>query len=265
MTGYDESRGTVKSSRRRREEGTKISSSSGRRRESKSPTHTRDGKSRSRRHHDKSPTKGDRRHHHHNHERSPQSDRPHKSSASSKRSEFDKLAFHSNDFILKRTTDLQQDYQLGSLLGEGGFGACYTAQHRATGVERACKILPKSTTDPVANLEAHAEFQMMAVLDHPNIAKVYELYEDETSFYIITDLYKGGELFDIVEQGQLNEYDTAQVVGTYEGMPCIICLACFVLSLCLHRAISMHAYFYRSPASSRPSVICINAISVTEI
>ena len=259
MAGYDESRGTVKSSRRR-EEGTKISSSSGRRRESKSPARTRDDQSRSRRHHDKSPTRGDRRHHHH-HERSPQSDRPHKSSTSSKRSEYDKLAFHSNDFILKRTTDLQQYYQLGSLLGEGGFGACYTAQHRATGVERACKILPKSTTDPVANREAHAEFQMMAVLDHPNIAKVYELYEDETSFYIITDLYKGGDLFDIVEQGQLNEYDTAQVVGTYKGMPCIICLTQYFQSFGSRGA---HC-FYRSPASSRPSVICINAISVTEI
>ena len=213
---YLERKGNDESSSRRREERspTKKSSRSGRHCESKSPTRTRDeSKSRSRRR-DKSPTKSDRRHHHHlERSTSTKQDRPHKSSTS-KRSEFDKLAFHSNDFILKRTSDIHQYYQLGSLLGEGGFGACYATQHRQTGVERACKILPKSTTDLEANREAHAEFQMMAVLDHPNIAKVYELYEDDSSFYIITDLYKGGDLFDIVEQGQLNEYDTAQVVRT---------------------------------------------------
>jgi len=33
-------------------------------------------------------------------------------------------------------------------------------------------------------------------LDHPNILKVYDFYEDEKCCYIVTELCTGGELFD---------------------------------------------------------------------
>lgn len=53
---------------------------------------------------------------------------------------------------------------------------------------------------------------MMAKMDHPNIAKTHELFEDDNSFYIVQDLYKGGDLFDLVEKGIVPEYETAMVV-----------------------------------------------------
>jgi len=100
---------------------------------------------------------------------------------------------------------------MGKLWGEGGFGGCYVVQKRSTGVWRAVKILVKNT--PEAQEEAYAEFAVMSQLDHSNISKVYELYEDDASTYIVTDLYKEGDLFDLVEtKKRLNEYDTAQVV-----------------------------------------------------
>jgi calcium-dependent protein kinase len=33
-------------------------------------------------------------------------------------------------------------------------------------------------------------------LDHPNIVKLYELYQDEKFYYLITEYLTGGELFD---------------------------------------------------------------------
>lgn len=39
------------------------------------------------------------------------------------------------------------------------------------------------------------EFNILKELDHPNILKNYALFENKDSFYIVTDLYKGGELF----------------------------------------------------------------------
>jgi len=33
-------------------------------------------------------------------------------------------------------------------------------------------------------------------LDHPNILKMYESYECEKRYYIVTDLCSGGELFE---------------------------------------------------------------------
>lgn len=37
---------------------------------------------------------------------------------------------------------------------------------------------------------------MLRSIDHPNILKVLEFYQDADNFYIVTELYTGGELFD---------------------------------------------------------------------
>lgn len=39
----------------------------------------------------------------------------------------------------------------------------------------------------------------MKDMDHPNILKMYEFFEDPKRFYIVTDICKGGELFDELE------------------------------------------------------------------
>lgn len=37
---------------------------------------------------------------------------------------------------------------------------------------------------------------MLRSLDHPNILKVLEFYQDADNFYIVTEICSGGELFD---------------------------------------------------------------------
>ena len=55
-----------------------------------------------------------------------------------------------------------------------------------------------------------SEIENLAQLDHPNILKMYEFFEDDKRYYIITDICKGGELFDeIVNKGKFTEADTA--------------------------------------------------------
>jgi len=57
------------------------------------------------------------------------------------------------------------------------------------------------------------EINNLKDLDHPNILKMYEFFEDEKRYYIITDICKGGELFDdLKERGCFGEKEAALLI-----------------------------------------------------
>jgi serine/threonine protein kinase len=54
------------------------------------------------------------------------------------------------------------------------------------------------------------ELKLLARLDHPNIVKILEAYEDKHKIYFIMVELKGGNLFDkIIRAGQFSETDSA--------------------------------------------------------
>jgi calcium-dependent protein kinase len=57
------------------------------------------------------------------------------------------------------------------------------------------------------------EINNLKNLDHPNILKIYEIFEDAKRFYIVTDICKGGELFDvIVSEKQFSEEEASSLM-----------------------------------------------------
>ena len=57
------------------------------------------------------------------------------------------------------------------------------------------------------------EIEMLKRLDHPNILKLYEFYEDEKRFYLVTELCTGGELFDeITIKETFEEKEAAAII-----------------------------------------------------
>lgn len=57
------------------------------------------------------------------------------------------------------------------------------------------------------------EVNILTKIDHPNIIKMFEFYEDEKRYYIIMELCDGGELFDeIMERSRFAERDAAQLM-----------------------------------------------------
>lgn len=54
----------------------------------------------------------------------------------------------------------------------------------------------------------------MRNLDHPNIIKLYETFEDSRNIYLVMEICEGGELFDrIIDKGQFSETE-ARVIFT---------------------------------------------------
>ena len=58
------------------------------------------------------------------------------------------------------------------------------------------------------------EIDILASLDHPNIIKLYSVYEDEKAYHLVTEYCSGGELFtSIVEKGHYLESDAARLMS----------------------------------------------------
>jgi len=58
-----------------------------------------------------------------------------------------------------------------------------------------------------------SELEVLAKTDHPHIVRTKELLEDENNFYIVSELVKGGELYQkILEKRKFNEKDSAEYV-----------------------------------------------------
>jgi len=97
------------------------------------------------------------------------------------------------------------------IIGEGSYGSVQRCQFRDTGQWRALKTINKTL---VKNTEQFKEeMAIMKLLDHPNIVRLYETFEDERLVYLVLELCTGGELFDrILAEGKFSEQAAASCV-----------------------------------------------------
>jgi calcium-dependent protein kinase len=108
---------------------------------------------------------------------------------------------------------VNKDYVLNDSkqLGEGGFGAVCSAIHITTKAERACKKIMKKHVKDRKTFER--EFELQKALDHKNICRIYDVYQDAKMYYIILELCKGGELFDRIVQASHFGEDTVGLLA----------------------------------------------------
>jgi len=91
---------------------------------------------------------------------------------------------------------LRQVYSVSrTSLGEGGFGMVSKATHKVSKMRHAVKFLPKERTDAK---DFGNELLICASMDHPNIVKVYDIFEDQRAYYLVMELCAGGELFQML-------------------------------------------------------------------
>merc|ERR1712166_1224204 len=113
-------------------------------------------------------------------------------------------------FVQKTQGTLRDIYKIGHVLGEGAFGEVRLCTHRETKEKRAVKVLKKENMDKTEQMQMLNEINTLRSLDHPNIVKIYEYFEDDKRFYIVTEHIQGGELFDeIINRGKFDERNAA--------------------------------------------------------
>ena len=78
--------------------------------------------------------------------------------------------------------------------------------NRNTKIIRAVKLIKKDSMSNDEEQNFKYEINILKELDHPNIIKLFEIFEDEKKYYLVTELCKGGELFDeIIKQVTFSE------------------------------------------------------------
>lgn len=108
-------------------------------------------------------------------------------------------------------------YEVTGLLGAGGMGEVYRARDSRLNRDVAIKILPPTLEpdpDRVARFEREA--QLLAALNHPHIAHVFELLDiptesGGTALALVLELVQGGTLADRVTGGPLPVRDALRI------------------------------------------------------
>ncbi|ERN02925.1 serine/threonine-protein kinase PEPKR2 [Amborella trichopoda] len=108
-----------------------------------------------------------------------------------------------------RKKKLEQEYILGPQIGQGKFGSVRMCRNIVSGVEYACKSLPKKGEET-----AHREVEIMQHLSgHPSVVTLRAVYEDADSFHLVMELCSGGRLLDeMLTKGCYSEQRAAVLI-----------------------------------------------------
>lgn len=97
-------------------------------------------------------------------------------------------------------------------LGGGSFGTVRLAYRLDSKVPVAVKIISKENLKNHLNV-IRREVEILTSIDHPNIIKLLDVYEDECRLYLIMEYCAGGELFTkITKLGSLSEKESLLIM-----------------------------------------------------
>jgi len=95
-------------------------------------------------------------------------------------------------------------YEVITVLGEGGMGKVWRARHLALKRDDALKMLPDAfVADPERLARFEREAQVLASLNHPNIAHVYGFEETAGTRALVMELVEGETLADRIVRGRI--------------------------------------------------------------
>ncbi|KAJ7733238.1 kinase-like domain-containing protein [Mycena maculata] len=117
-------------------------------------------------------------------------------------------------------------WKIGRTIGTGSSGRVRIARNSKTGQYAAIKIVSKTVLDSTrslnhlvddtehSQLSLEREIVVMKLIDHPNIMRLYDVWETSTELYLILEYVKGGELFEhLCKKGRL---PTEEALGYFQ-------------------------------------------------
>ncbi|QEG38449.1 serine/threonine-protein kinase [Roseimaritima ulvae] len=100
-------------------------------------------------------------------------------------------------------------FQLNQLIGGGGMGAVFSAHDTRLDRTVAIKVIPRVGEDPDLLRRFRNEAQSAAKLDHPHIARVYDVGRHDDWHYIVFEFIEGTNIRDLVARDGVLSIDDA--------------------------------------------------------
>ena len=105
-------------------------------------------------------------------------------------------------------------YEIKGTLGKGKFGQVKLGIHKESGKQVAIKIINKNYLEGMDLEQIKSEIDILKIAKHPNIIKLYDVFENEKYIYIIMEYCPGGDLFSYIEKRdfKLKEERAAEII-----------------------------------------------------
>lgn len=98
-------------------------------------------------------------------------------------------------------------------LGKGAYGHVTLVNHKNRAKKEAMKVISKRFVQQHGGtVLLQREVAIHKTLDHPNIIKLHDYFEDEKNVYLVMEYAEHGNIFrQMQKQGKFNEADTFNI------------------------------------------------------
>ena len=155
---------------------------------------------------------------------------------------FDNISYKINSVTSNSGNNFEAEYELKEIIGKGNYGEVYKTIKKSSDEVFAVKIINKNELlleEKLRLLEEINILNLLKHLEHPNILKSYEIYENKDVIYCVTE-YLSGTLNEYI----LNHKLTVKTIKNFGNQ--IIKALTFLHNLCLvHRDLKLSNIMYK--------------------
>lgn len=109
--------------------------------------------------------------------------------------------------------NIKDSYKISQCIGRGTYGEVRKCTGKDSKELKAVKIINKKFLEDEEKDKMMLEIYLLNELDHPNVLKLYNAYQDDKRYYLVTNICAGGELFQKIDkQSYFSERDAANII-----------------------------------------------------